>query len=47
MLALTWLEFLRWLGTLLLAIALVVAIGGLILWLMHISGTGGGGDLDL
>jgi hypothetical protein len=46
MLALTWLGFLRWLGTLLLAIALVVVVGGLILYLMHVSGTSGGaGDL--
>lgn len=47
MLALTWLGFLRWLGTMLLAIALVVAVVGLILYLMHVSGTsGGGGDWD-
>lgn len=48
MLALTWLGFLRWLGTILLAIALVVVVMGLILYLMHISGTsGGGGDWDV
>jgi hypothetical protein len=41
MLALTWLGFLRWLGALLLAIALVVAVVGLILYLWHVSGTGG------
>jgi hypothetical protein len=41
MLALTWLGFLRWLGTLLLAIVLVVAVVGLILYLWHVSGTGG------
>ena len=48
MLALTWLGFLRWLGTILLAIALVVVVMGLILYLMHVSGTsGGGGDWDV
>ena len=48
MLALTWLGFLRWLGTILLAIALVVAVVGLILYLMHVGGTsGGGGDWDV
>ena len=41
MLAFTWLGFLRWLGTLLLAMALVVAVVGLILYLWHVSGTGG------
>ena len=40
MLALTWLGFLRWLGTLLLAIALVVAVVGLIPYLWY-HGTGG------
>jgi hypothetical protein len=43
MLALTWLGFLRWLGTMLLAIAAVVAVVGLILYLWHVSGTGGVG----
>jgi hypothetical protein len=42
MLAFTWLGFLGWLGTLLLAMALVVAVVGLILYLWHVSGTGGG-----
>jgi hypothetical protein len=46
MLALTWLGFLRWLGTILLAIALVVVVMGLILYLMHVSGTSGG-DWDV
>jgi hypothetical protein len=46
MLALTWLGFLRWLGTLLLAIALVAAVVGLILYLWQVSGTGGG-DWDV
>ena len=41
MFALTWLGFLRWLGTLLLATALAVAVVGLILYLWHVSGTGG------
>ena len=42
MFALTWLAFLRWLGTLLLATALVVAVVGVILYMWHVSGTGGG-----
>ena len=41
MFALTWLAFLRWLGTLLLATALVVAVVGVILYMWHVSGTGG------
>lgn len=46
MLALSWLGFLKWLGTLLLAIAVVAAALGVTLSLCHLSGTGGG-DLNV
>lgn len=42
MLALSWLGFLKWLGTLLLAIAVVVAALGVTLSLWPVSGTGVG-----
>jgi hypothetical protein len=41
MLAVTWLGFLGWLTTLLLAIALVVAAVVLVLYLWHVGGSGG------
>jgi hypothetical protein len=41
MLAVSWLGFLRWLAT--LPIALVVAAMVLVLYLSHVSGSGGGG----
>ena len=39
-LALSWLGFLEWLGTLLLAIALVGAVVVLVLYLREVSGSG-------